>query len=71
MKISDSDSLGYLIKRRRKELGLTQTYISEFTGLSASFISNVENGKESAEIGKVIMLLNILGLDIDIKPREE
>ena len=71
MKISDSDSLGYLIKRRRKELGFTQAYISEFTGLSASFISNVENGKKSTEIGKVIMLMNILGLDIDVTFREE
>ena len=50
---------------------MTQAYIAEFTGLSASFISNVENGKESAELGKVIMLLNLLSLDIDIKPREE
>ena len=71
MKINDTVSLGNLIKSRRKELGFTQAYIAEFTGLSASFISNVENGKESAELGKVIMLINLLGLDINIEPRED
>ena len=32
---------------RRKELGYTQSYISEFTGFSVSFLSDLENGKST------------------------
>ncbi len=69
MKITDTKSLGEAIAARRKELGYTQAYISEATGLSASFISNLENGKETAEIGKTIELINILGMDLKIEAR--
>ncbi len=57
------------MKKRRKELGYTQRYISDFTGFSISFISDLENGKSTAELGKAIYLANMLGLDIVINAR--
>lgn len=69
MIVNDSEQFGMAIKRRRIELGYTQKYVSEVTGLSASFISNLENGKVTTELGKAILLANILGLDIEIKVR--
>lgn len=69
MIVNDSEQFGKTIKIRRKELGYTQNYVSEVTGLSASFISNLENGKATTELGKAILLANTLGLDIDIKVR--
>ena len=64
MRITDSISLGQIIRNRRKELGYTQAYLSAFTGLSVTFISDVERGKKTAEIEKVIKLLHILGMDL-------
>lgn len=69
MVISDSEMFGDALKKRRKELGYTQRYISEFTGFSISFISDLENGKSTAELGKAIYLANMLGLDIVINAR--
>ena len=69
MKITDSKSLGQAIRTRRKELGYTQGYLSDFTGLSITFISDIENGKPTAEIEKTIRLINILGLDLLIEKR--
>ena len=69
MKITDSKTLGSAIKARRKELGYTQRYISEFTGFSISFLSDLENGKATAEIGKTIYIINMLGLDINLERR--
>ncbi|XME04370.1 helix-turn-helix domain-containing protein [Lachnospiraceae bacterium C1.1] len=37
--------------------------MSEFTGLSISFISDLENGKSTIEIGKAFELAKILGLN--------
>lgn len=69
MKITDSKTLGAAIRARRKELEYTQAYLAEFTGLSVTFISDVERGKPTAEIEKVIRLINILGMDITVEKR--
>ena len=69
MVISDSKMFGEALKKRRKALGYTQRYISEFTGFSISFISDLENGKSTAELGKAIYLASMLGLDIVISAR--
>ncbi len=69
MKITDAASLGNIIRSRRKELKYTQGYISEITGLSVSFLSDLENGKPTAEIGKTIEVINLLGLDILVEAR--
>ena len=70
MKVTDPAQLGQMIRERRKELGYTQSYISEFTGFSVSFISDLENGKETAEIGKAMTLISLLGLDIKLERRQ-
>lgn len=69
MKILDVISLGSAIKERRKELNYTQKFLSEVTGLSSSFISDLEHGKETTEIGKVVFLINTLGLNFILEKR--
>lgn len=69
MKITDAASLGNAIRLRRKKLKYTQGYISEITGFSVSFLSDLENGKQTAEIGKTIEVINLLGLDILVEAR--
>ena len=71
MKVNNTKELGKMIRQRRKELGYTQGFLSEYSGLSASFISNLENGKKTAETGKVMFLLSLLGLDLEVKTRGE
>lgn len=69
MKITNAKTLGQEIRSRRKELNYTQAYLSEVTGLSITFISDVERGKPTAEIEKTIRLINILGLDLLVEKR--
>jgi transcriptional regulator with XRE-family HTH domain len=69
MKITDSKSFGEMIKKRRKKMGYTQKYVCEVSGISASFISDLENGKASIELGKAIYLANLLGIDIELNER--
>ncbi len=69
MVVNNSVDFGKMLKKRRKELGLTQRYISDFTGFSISFISDLENGKSTAELGKALYLANMLGLDIVVNAR--
>lgn len=69
MKITDAKSLGAMVRERRKELNYTQAFLSEFTGLSVSFISDLERGKPTVEIEKTLRLINLLGLDLILEKR--
>ena len=69
MKINDAESFGIALRERRKDLKYTQGFLSEFTGFSVSFISDLERGKPTAELGKALYLANILGLDVNMTPR--
>ncbi len=70
MRINNTKTLGETIRARRKELHYTQAYLAEFTGLSVTFISDVERGKTTAEIEKIIRLINVLGLNLLVEKRE-
>lgn len=67
--VTDAASFGKVLRKRRKELGYTQSWLSEFSGFSISFISDLENGKPTAELGKAIYLANLLGLDCTLTVR--
>jgi transcriptional regulator with XRE-family HTH domain len=61
--------LGRLTRAHRKSRHLTLETVSGLSTLSTRFLSEFERGKETAEIGKVLKTLEILGLDIIIQPR--
>ena len=67
--VNDAEDFGKELRERRKSLGYTQAFLADFTGYSVSFISDLENGKSTAELGKAIRLANTLGLDIDLTRR--
>lgn len=69
MIITDAKSFGEAVRSRRKQLGYTQAYLSEFTGFSVSFLSDLENGKPTIELEKAIRIANLLGLDCSLTAR--
>ena len=69
MKITDAQSFGSMIKSRRKQLGYTQAFISEITGLSVSFLSELENGKKTIQLEKAIQVAMLLGMDLTMEAR--
>ena len=71
MKIMDVKSFGTAIRQRRKELHYTQAFLAEFSGFSVSFISDLERGKCTAELGRAISLAQLLGLDLSLTVRGE
>ncbi len=58
--------IGNRIKDKRNRLKLTQKDVALSTGLGIRFITEVENGKPTCEIEKVLQLLTALGLKITI-----
>ena len=69
MNIPDAASFGRTLRERRKSLNYTQAFIAEVSGFSISFISDLENGKETVELGRALWLANLLGLDCSLNVR--
>ena len=69
IRISDPSRLGETIRRRRLELGWTQAQLSALAGVGTRFLSELERGKTTAEIGKVLQLTSRMGLDFWLAPR--
>ena len=69
--VYDMKSLGKAIRDRRRELGYTQAFVADFAGISASFLSELENGKETIQAGKMLEVISLLGMDICIMNRGE
>jgi len=65
-KIMDSKKLGLAIKRQRKSLGLKQSDVALSCGVGVRFISDLENGKPSCQIGKALFVIESLGLNITV-----
>ena len=60
------EKLGRMVKATRKEQGLTQGQLAAVSGVGVRFIRELEQGKASCHIGKVLTVVAMLGLDITI-----
>ena len=69
--IKTTDNIGEWIKQERKRQGLTQKQLSGLLGISERLVGELERGKPTAEIGKVLHILNGLGAKITLKSRGE
>ncbi|MDH3998109.1 MAG: helix-turn-helix transcriptional regulator [Desulfuromonadales bacterium] len=68
--VKTSEEIGALLRKKRKSQALTQAQVAEHCGVSPRFVSEVERGKASAEIGKVLYLLEMLGVDLIADTRD-
>ena len=71
MNVCTCKDIGKIVAAERKRQGLTQTQLEGFCDVGITFISNLENGKGTAEIDKVLNVVLMLGLDISIARRGE
>lgn len=67
MLINSIKELGDLIKNTRKSQGLTQGDLAIASGVGIRFIVDLENGKETAQIGKALNVIKMLGLKLELE----
>lgn len=65
MRIRTVRDIGLLIREARTRRGLTQAALAKMINVTQSWISWIENGKTSAEIGKVLLALAALGVEMN------
>ena len=67
MKYTTAD-IGKLIRETRKKLGVTQKALALTSGTGLRFIIELEKGKETCETGKVLEVINTLGIKVILTP---
>jgi y4mF family transcriptional regulator len=60
--------LSSALRKRRKTLGLSQIQLGRFAGCGPDFIYDLEQGKPTLRLDKVLAVLSILGLQLTLGP---
>ncbi len=63
----DALEIGYAVKDRRAQLGMTQAQVAEAAGVSKRSLWSIELGRNTGvQLDKLIAVLKVLGLDLTI-----
>jgi HTH-type transcriptional regulator / antitoxin HipB len=60
--------IGRVVRETRKGLGVRQKALALTSGTGLRFIIELERGKATAEIGKVLTILQTLGIQLTLTP---
>lgn len=69
--ITETKSLGLLIRKERKAQKLTQEQLAGLTGVGVRFVRELEAGKASCQLGLTLQVVAALGLSVSISSRRE
>lgn len=66
--ITDAASLGRVLRERRRRDGLTQAEAAGLTNVGIRFLSELENGKPTVRLDKVLRVVAAFGLQLQLAP---
>jgi len=67
--VKSSAELGAIIRRARKSQGLTQLDVAGLGNTGNRVIVDIENGKPTVQLQKVLDLMELLGLELAVKQK--
>ncbi|MFT3804463.1 MAG: helix-turn-helix transcriptional regulator [Burkholderiaceae bacterium] len=67
--VRSSTELGALIREQRKRLALTQLDLAGLGNTGNRFIVDLENGKPTVQLQKVLDLMDLLGLEVTVRTK--
>ncbi|ANQ42570.1 transcriptional regulator [Gluconobacter oxydans] len=68
--IFNAADIGSQIREKRLVQGMNQTVLAKKLGCSRKWVSDIEQGNETAEIGRVLRALTVLGIKIFVGQSE-
>lgn len=68
-----SRTFGAMVKERRRAQGLRQDELALATGVGRRFLSELESGKSTTQLGKALLVAETLGMRLDalLEPRSQ
>ena len=62
------EDIGKIVKKTREYQGVTQEKLAFICGTGVRFIADLEKGKSTCQVGKVLNVLNSLKIHVDLRP---
>ena len=62
-----SIQLGKALRLRRRSLGLSQVQTCDLAGVGPAFLYELERGKPTVRLDKVLAVLEVLGLALELR----
>ncbi len=69
--ITSPDTLGKVLRRYRKDLGLSQSKAGKKLNLPQKTVSRIETGISAVHLGTLFKYMSSLGLEMHLEPREK
>jgi transcriptional regulator with XRE-family HTH domain len=66
-RIYNAESLGAAIKHFRQEAGLSQAELADRSGLNRTYLSDLERGKETEQLRRLLRVLRELGVRMTVQ----
>jgi HTH-type transcriptional regulator / antitoxin HipB len=66
-RVSQKGALGALVSARREELSLRQAELAELADVGARFVNDLEAGKATVRLDKVLAVLGVLGMHLEVE----
>ena len=63
--------IGLALREAREAQGLTQAQLADLAGVGVRFISELERGKATIELGRALHVLHVVGVDVALSRRGE
>lgn len=67
--VRTAQDLGHMVRQQRQDMKLRQLDVAGLANTGNRLIVDVENGKPTVQLQKVLDLLDILGLEVVIQPK--
>lgn len=65
MSLKTPNEIGELVRNTRKDHKVTQKDLAAASGTGIRFIRELEKGKPTCELGKVLVVLSMLGIHLE------
>jgi HTH-type transcriptional regulator / antitoxin HipB len=67
--VNSSETLGAYIRMQRKKLGLKQLEVAGLGNTGNRFVIELESGKPTLQLQKVLDMIDLLGLELTVRPK--
>ncbi len=64
---SAATEIAATVQSRRKSLGVTQSQLADLAGVSPKFVYDLEKGKPSVSLDRVLLVITALGLEFKLE----
>lgn len=68
-RIRTTAELGELVRRMRRDQGLIQADLAGLAGSGNRFVVDLERGKPTLQMQRVLDMLDLLGLEVTVRPK--